>query len=255
MTTTPDPQSGATDPIDAELERALFKRFWTWLGIVGVFVMAAVTAISVLVSQYLIITAKETANKQIEHFETRLKDLQNFSIDSAAATVVAQKVTEKAATSSEALAKSAEDTITKSQTAAAAAQAASANAAAKAKDAVDALDALTNKLKSTNALLSTENLQSLADALASKPEFARVVSNTITQRLEFTIVRTAFEVQQATLSCPSGSHLVSASCIGNNGSPQAAVGPEFHDNGSVSCYRYGAVVMPVQATAICFKVR
>jgi hypothetical protein len=53
--------SRAADPIDAELERALFKRFWTWLGVVGSIVIAAVTTISVLVSQIVVYTARETA--------------------------------------------------------------------------------------------------------------------------------------------------------------------------------------------------
>jgi hypothetical protein len=60
-------------PIDAALERALFKRFWTWLGVVGSIVIAAVTAISVLVSQFVVYAAKETATRQIDELNGKLR--------------------------------------------------------------------------------------------------------------------------------------------------------------------------------------
>jgi len=89
-----------------------------------------------------------------------------------------------------------------------------------------------------------------SDVSTIKSEFSRLAD-----RFVFSIVRTDFITQQASLSCPTGAKLVSAACIGNNGSLQAAVGPEFRSDGSVGCYRYGSSVMPVQATAICLQIK
>jgi hypothetical protein len=36
------------DPISAELERALFKRFWTWLAAVSAFVVVIIAGFSVI---------------------------------------------------------------------------------------------------------------------------------------------------------------------------------------------------------------
>ena len=129
------------------------------------------------------------------------------------------------------------------------------NAAAKAKEAAGSFQELNDQLKSTSALLATENTKSLAESISKNSEFARIVSKSLAGTLEFTILKSDFIVQQATKSCPAGSQIVSASCIGNNGSLQAAVGPEFHLDGSVTCYRCGPTVMPVQATVICMTTK
>ena len=57
-------------------------------------------------------------------------------------------------------------------------------------------------------------------------------------------------------SCPEGEQLVSASCVGDNGSPQVAVGPVYSADGkSFQCMRYGGVPMKVQGIAICASLR
>src|SRR5215470_7643466 len=48
----------------------------------------------------------------------------------------------------------------------------------------------------------------------------------------FTVVQSQFTTQHAEAVCPPNSRIVSAACVGNNGSPQAAVGPQFDFNGS-----------------------
>jgi hypothetical protein len=71
----------------------------------------------------------------------------------------------------------------------------------------------------------------------------------------FVTVQTSLIPQHAEAVCPPNSRIISAACVGNNGTPQAAVGPQFDFNGTgkAMCDRFGNVVMPVQATAIYLK--
>jgi hypothetical protein len=122
---TPMTQVTPEDPLSAEIERALFKRFWVWLGIVGSVVIVAVSAISVLVSNVVVYTAKDEASKQIAELKEQLKDLRKTAMDSAIATGIAQSDSEKsakasktAATEAETRSKEAVDAIVKSQSAA-----------------------------------------------------------------------------------------------------------------------------------------
>lgn len=80
------------------------------------------------------------------------------------------------------------------------------------------------------------------------------ITATVIDRLDFKVIHSDKIPQEVpNFGCPAGSRLVTASCVGFNPSPQAAVGPQFNDDGTFNCYRYGPVVMPVQAQAICFK--
>jgi hypothetical protein len=72
----------------------------------------------------------------------------------------------------------------------------------------------------------------------------------------FVMVQPPLTHDRAEALCPANSRIVSASCVGNSGTPQAAVGPIFDFNapGKATCFRYGNAPMPVQATAVCLKI-
>lgn len=213
------------DRIDADLERALFKRFWSWLAIVGSFVIAAVTAISVLVSQVLLLTAKSAseraAQRELDQLSNKISAIDTRSVDVAARTAINQEKSEAAA-----------------------------SAATKQLDKI-------NKLLDTQKSILTGNdqIESVAKTLAGNKEFAKIVLEQLHSAFEFKFVRSPSVQQEVKLYCPAESRLISASCVGNNGSPQAAVGPVYGDDGSVSCYRYGNQAMPVQATAVCLSLK
>jgi hypothetical protein len=90
-------------------------------------------------------------------------------------------------------------------------------------------------------------------ALQSRIEALEKALNTFDR---FVTVQSALIPQHAEAQCPANTRIISAACVGNNGTPQAAVGPQFDFNGSgkALCDRYGNVVMPVQATAVCLKI-
>jgi len=96
-----DATGGTPDPISAELERALFKRFWSWLAIVGSIVIAAVTAISVLVSQYLLLTAKssseQAAQRALEQLSNKIAFIDNSSVEAAKNSAVNQATSQASA--------------------------------------------------------------------------------------------------------------------------------------------------------------
>jgi hypothetical protein len=223
-----------TDPISAELERALFKRFWAWLGIVGTLIIAAVAAISVLVSQVLLQTAKssseDAANRELAALSNKIAAIDNSSVEAAQKAAVNQANSEASAIAAASTAKQAEESISK----------------------------IVNLLETNKAVLNgVGQIQGIADLIAAKPEFARIVTDNLNlqSRLEFSIVNSPLQLQDVKLSCPNGTQLVSASCIGNDGHLQTAVGPQINGDWSVMCYRYGPSVMPVQATAICLKIK
>ena len=101
--------------------------------------------------------------------------------------------------------------------------------------------------------------QAFRDALgaAYKSDVSKIKDDFdhIRGHFEFTTLHSEFAQQQASIMCPADSNLVSGSCLGNNGSLQVAVGPEIRPDNTVWCYRYGSAVMPVQATAICMRVK
>jgi hypothetical protein len=106
---------------------------------------------------------------------------------------------------------------------------------------------------------SQKNWQEFRDALgraySSDVSSLRNDLTHLRDRFAFTVVRTDLVSQQASISCPAGQTLISAACVGNNGSAQVAVGPIFNADGSIGCYRYGGTVMPVQATAVCLQIK
>ena len=83
---SPIPPSTTTPVlIPPELERALFIKFWTWLGIVGTLIIAAVAAISVLVSQTLLLTAKSTSETAVDaRLKTMSDRIDNIDISARA---------------------------------------------------------------------------------------------------------------------------------------------------------------------------
>ncbi len=91
------PTDKQPDPISAEVERALFKRFWTWLAVVGTLVFVVVSGFSVIASQLitsLISDKVSAATDKINGLETRsldsLERIQQKSIDAAITTANAQ---------------------------------------------------------------------------------------------------------------------------------------------------------------------
>jgi hypothetical protein len=80
----------------------------------------------------------------------------------------------------------------------------------------------------------------------------------IAEQFEFKVHKSDLKMQdlgQEGYRCPEG-QLVSASCIGDNGSPQVAVGPVYSGDGkSFQCMRYGNVPMKVQGIAICATLK
>jgi hypothetical protein len=67
------------DPINAELERALFKRFWTWLAIVGSVVFVFVSGFSVIASLAINSLVNERVTLAIE----KVKHLEDVALESA----------------------------------------------------------------------------------------------------------------------------------------------------------------------------
>jgi hypothetical protein len=97
------------DPIDAELERALFKRFWGWLAIVGTVVIVVVSGFSVIASQFvssIIDNRVEVAIEKINGLEKRslesIDRIETRALDSAINTANAQAKSVIAAESAQA---------------------------------------------------------------------------------------------------------------------------------------------------------
>jgi hypothetical protein len=153
----------APDPLSAELERALFKRFWTWLAVVGSVVIVVVTGFSVLASQVvssLIDTRVQKAIDSINQIESRsfasIDRITAKAQDSAFSTIEAQ---------------------VKSAAAADAAQAASAKSNASADAAQAAAQRLQlqiGSLPNVDDLL--KNTDSIVTGLAGKKDFVDRVS-------------------------------------------------------------------------------
>jgi hypothetical protein len=103
------PEAALTpDPIPAELERALFKRFWTWLAIVGTIVIVVVSGFSVIASQLvssLVDDRVKTAIEKISNLETRSLDsiarIETRALDSAMTISTAQAKSQAAADSAQ----------------------------------------------------------------------------------------------------------------------------------------------------------
>ncbi|MGL3111925.1 hypothetical protein [Bradyrhizobium sp. BR 1432] len=66
------------DPIPAELERALFKRFWAWLAIVGTIVIVVVSGFSVIASQLVASLVDDRVKVAID----KIANLEKRSLDS-----------------------------------------------------------------------------------------------------------------------------------------------------------------------------
>jgi hypothetical protein len=226
------------DLISAELERALFKKFWAWLAIVGSIVIAAVTAVSVLVSQYLLLTAKssseQAAQRELEQLSNKIAVIDISSVEAAKKSAINQATSEASALAAATQAKQAQDLVTK----------------------------ITNLLETNKAVLSgVQQVQAIADLVASKPEFAQTVIAATRADLLSKIPTASdfFEVpipstrQYAQAMCPSGSIRISATCTNDNGA-QAAVGPKFRSDGYVSCERYSTATN-AEGTILCMKLR
>ncbi|MBH5372258.1 hypothetical protein [Bradyrhizobium glycinis] len=84
LTNSSDASAPVGVQLDPQVERALFITFWKWLGIVGSLVVAAVTAVSVLVSQVVLETARSSseseARKRLDELSARIKDINDQSI-------------------------------------------------------------------------------------------------------------------------------------------------------------------------------
>jgi hypothetical protein len=81
------------------------------------------------------------------------------------------------------------------------------------------------------------------------------IADWVVSQISFTVEKSDLTQQEVTFACQPGEQLVSASCVGDNGGPQTAVGPVFRPDRSFSCYRFGNIPMKVQATAICYKIK
>jgi hypothetical protein len=145
-----------TDPISAELERALFRRFWAWLGIVGTLIIAAVTAVSVLVSQVLLLTAKssseEAAQRELAQLSNKISFIDSSSVEAAKKAAVNQ----------------------------ASAEASAIAAANRSKQAEEAVATLSNAIETSKAVAtSVGQVQTIADLIATKPEFVQIITNNL----------------------------------------------------------------------------
>ena len=151
----PTPPTSSPDPLSAEVERALFKRFWTWLAIVGTVVIAVVSGFSVIASQAinsLVIDRVSLAMEKVNEVEKR-------ALDSAFAIAADQA----------------------RSTAAVAASAAAADAAkARSEEGARAVSSLQDKIKSLPDVDSlVRSTQAIADSIVTKPEFIAEVTSGI----------------------------------------------------------------------------
>jgi hypothetical protein len=131
---TPQP-----DPISAELERALFKRFWSWLAIVGSVVIVVVSGVSVIVAQ----AVNYIVSERVDTVLNKISDLEKRALDSAFKTADAQ--------------------------------ARSSNAAGIAEAAVGALNDRIKALSDVDTLV--KSMQAAAASLATNPQFVKDVTN------------------------------------------------------------------------------
>jgi hypothetical protein len=138
--TTP-PTTPPRDRIDAELERALFKRFWTWLVAVGSIVVVVVSGFSVIVSQAI----NSVVLERIDVALKKIADVEKRALDSAF------KTSEKSAEAS--------------------------GSAEVAKAAVTALNDRIKAIPDVNALIN--NMQAAAASLATNPQFLKDVTDQI----------------------------------------------------------------------------
>jgi hypothetical protein len=84
------------------------------------------------------------------------------------------------------------------------------------------------------------------------------IADTVASRIEFLIEQSPWTPEKSSVACPEGTTLVSSSCVGkdNDNHYQATIGPIYGDNiKSFRCERSGQIVMTVQATAICYRVK
>ena len=159
------PTDRQTDPINAELERALFKRFWTWLAIVGSVVIIVVSGFSVIVSQAVSYVVRERVEVKVNEALNRIGDLekrtldtigdlQKRMIDAAVAATTQQTRTAEAASAAAANAKEAEQSANESKK----------------------LLATNKDISSGGVNLGTDQLKKLIDDLVRTPDFATLVA-------------------------------------------------------------------------------
>lgn len=215
--------------IPAELERELFKRFWLWLGVVGSLLSLAVSVVVTFLVQSTINVAANAAQDKLDQITSNYGVIDTRALQSAQTIGMAQARSEQAALAAETAAKTASDRLN---------------------------DFNAQLAASQNALLATNSIAEIAEKLKVDPLFAGLIAGRVdvAGKLKISLVRSEIVQQHAEVSCSQGAVLISAACIGFNPSPQAAVGPQYNDAGTVaSCDRYSGTVMPVQATAICLS--
>ncbi len=154
------------DPIPLALERALFVRFWIWLGIVGSLIFAGVTAISILVAQNLSAVSESAALKAIDRLTGKINDLEARAIDVTAQSRLSQKESYLAAATAKSSAKEAEE---------------------QARIAEAELQKVKGQLAAQGAILSAaNNIQAITETLATKPGFAELVAANLLGQLKQT---------------------------------------------------------------------
>ena len=99
----------STPPVEIplELERALFVRFWTWLGIVGSVVVVVVAGLAVVASQAVNSVVSDRLNASL----AKISALESRVTDAAITAGVAQGRTSDAAAAAETKAKQAEQAV------------------------------------------------------------------------------------------------------------------------------------------------
>lgn len=202
----PSTQTPKPDPISAEVERALFKRFWAWLGVVGSIVIVVTSGVSVLLSQAassLIDTRVSAAIEKINGLEAKSREsidrIEARAIDAAISTNAKQAQAIVAADS-------AQSAITILQTR------------------LNSLPKLDEALKDTDSIVAT---------LLSKQDFigrvsvgaSHSVDRTLSRLLEWGQAADAPRVNinggygPITSTCPPGYYAVGITAWGNSAGP------------------------------------
>ncbi|MBP0111062.1 hypothetical protein [Bradyrhizobium vignae] len=196
-------QVSGSDPIPAELERALFKRFWAWLAIVGTIVIVVVSGFSVIASQLVASLVDDRVKVAID----KIANLEKRSLDSIDR--IETRALESAISISGAQAKS--------QVAADSTQAA-----------LISLQSKINSIPPINDLV--KDTESIVTALVGKKEFADRVSmaslkasqQSLSRLLEWPpgeAVQGPRVDTGGTTMCPPGHYAVGLTSVGNTAPP------------------------------------
>jgi hypothetical protein len=213
------------DPISAELERALFRRFWLWLGVVGSIVLVVVSGFSIIASS-VAATAVDTrykdALKNIENLEARYRDKLDYleqryrenqdrmelrAQDSALKINTAQVQSEVAATSMQQTVTKAQDTVARAQ---------------------DTVVSLTKKIETVSQLADAlKGTDKIAGELATNKEFVDRISSVSIQSLQKLADWSPNQIPAeraatnggygpVTGTCPKGTYAVGVTAWGNS---------------------------------------